>query len=175
MKSIIKIMLPTIMFWSASSIGQVSQVNVSDKFEICEANVVLPAKEETKWKDDNVADRKSFYAVEKPFDPAQDYASQYSKIASLGNTPKTETGKIKLIPDNTTAPIVYYNNAAVGTILKLNNPDNGKTTYAVVVGKVSPTDSESYLIVLNERTAKNLSIKDYSSIELTSYSDTLSH
>jgi hypothetical protein len=130
-------------------------------------------KDEAKWKDDNVAERKTFYASATPFDPAADYESQYTKNASSGLTPKTENGKIKLTGENNNAPIAYYNNAPAGTILKLNNPDNGKSTYAIVIGKVPPEDSQSYLVIVNEKTARNLSIKDYSSIELICYTDSV--
>ena len=70
--------------------------------------------------------------------------------------------------DNVTDNIVYYNNASIGTILKLSNPDNGKTSYAIVVGKV-PVAESSYLIKASGKVAKALNSKDYSSIEVVCY------
>jgi hypothetical protein len=65
--------------------------------------------------------------------------------------------------------MVCYNNASTGTILKLINPENGKSIYVVVVGKISPAESSSYLLKISDMVARKLSIKDYNSVELVCY------
>jgi hypothetical protein len=72
--------------------------------------------------------------------------------------------------ENTNANIIFYNNAAIGSILKVTNPSNGKTVYAIVVGKVADNET-SYLVKVSSRVAKNLNANDYSRLEVCSYTN----
>ncbi|MCW3125460.1 MAG: hypothetical protein JWO03_1118 [Bacteroidetes bacterium] len=128
-----------------------------------------PKPETITWKDDRVASRRDFYAAKTAFDPTAEYEPIYNQSASTGLTPKLERGVAKLMDGNAQVQVVYYNNASVGTILRLCNPNNGKVTYAIVVGKIPPTEGNSYLLMLSERVARNLGMKDYSSIESICY------
>ncbi|MCW3125155.1 MAG: peptidoglycan-binding protein, partial [Bacteroidetes bacterium] len=123
------------------------------------------------WRAESAAVRIEDYRAKTNFDPANEYESLYYQNVYSGLTKKTETGVVKLMSDNNnTDHVVYYNNASVGTILRLTNTDNGKTTYAIVVGKVPPAENNTYLVKLSEKVARNLSIKDYTSVEVVCYS-----
>ena len=102
-------------------------------------------------------------------DPANDYELLYYQNVYSGLTRKSETGVAKLIPDNNAAHICYYNNASVGSVLRLTNPDNGKTAYAIVVGKIPAAENNAFLVKVSDKVARNLSVKDYNSIEVISY------
>jgi LysM repeat protein len=119
------------------------------------------------WKTESASERRDNYRT-KSYDPSAEYESMYYQNIYSGLNKKVETGNVKLLIDNVTDNIAYYNNASIGTILKLTNPDNGKTSYAIVVGKVPSTES-SYLVKVSGKVAKALSTKDYSSIEVVCY------
>jgi LysM repeat protein len=123
------------------------------------------------WKGESASETRDYYnSKASANDGAAQYESLYYQNVYSGMTKKTETGVAKFIADNNTTNIAYYNNAAVGTILKLTNTDNGKTTYAIVVGKVAQAEENSYLMKLSGRVGRNLAAKDYSSIEIVCYS-----
>jgi LysM repeat protein len=122
------------------------------------------------WKSESASDRSENMKVKTAYDPATDYESLYYQNVYSGMAKKSETGIAKFLVDNNNANIAYYNNAGIGTILKLTNPGNGKTTYAIVVGKVPQTEENSFLLKLSGKVAKNLNAKDYTSIEVVFYS-----
>jgi LysM repeat protein len=122
------------------------------------------------WKAESTSDIREYYnGKSKSYDAANDYESLFYQNIYSGMTKKTETGVAKFLTDNNTTNIAYYNNAAIGTILKLTNTDNGKTTYAIVVGKVAAAEENSYLMKLSGKVSRNLAAKDYSSIEIVCY------
>ncbi|MBS1622796.1 MAG: LysM peptidoglycan-binding domain-containing protein [Bacteroidetes bacterium] len=123
------------------------------------------------WKTESATDRmENARASTRPaYDAASEYESVYYQSVYSGLAKRSERGVAKLTQDNNQAYIAYYNNAAVGTILKLTNADNGKSTYAVVVGKVPDIDTGAYMVKLSDRVARTLSLKDYNSVELVCY------
>ena len=126
--------------------------------------------EATQWKESTTTERRNFYSTRGTFDPSAEYANLYSRSATSDEyTPISERGTGKLIEGNSRAQIVYYNKAVAGTILKLTNPNNGKVTYAIVIGKLPPAESESCMIKMSEKVAKNLQLKDYASVEVAGY------
>lgn len=121
------------------------------------------------WKNESASERMEAYRPKATFDPANEYESLYYQNVYSGLTKKSETGVAKLMTDNNTSHVVYYNSASVGTIMKITNTDNGKTTYALVIGKVPPAENNTYLVKMSEKVARNLSIKDYNSVEVVCY------
>ena len=124
------------------------------------------------WKAESTSDIRDYYKS-KPssYDPANEYESLFYQNVYAGMVKKTETGVAKFLTDNNTANTAYYNNAPIGTILKLTNADNGKSTYAIVVGKIPAAEQNSYLMKLSGKVARNLSAKDYTSIEIVCYTE----
>jgi LysM repeat protein len=124
------------------------------------------------WKAESTSDLRDYYKS-KPsaYDPANEYESLYYQNVYAGMVKKTETGVAKFLTDNNTANTAYYNNAPIGTILKLTNADNGKSTYAIVVGKIPAAEQNSYLMKLSGKVARNLAAKDYTSIEIVCYTE----
>ena len=123
-----------------------------------------------KYKEESVSDRREFFAPSKmDFDPSADYDQIYAKSATNVMIKKTEKGVAKVMNNNDRVQIAYFNNASIGTILRVVNPDNGKMIYAIVVGKIPPAISSSYMIMLSDWAARKLSMKDYSSVELSYY------
>ena len=124
------------------------------------------------WKVESTSDVRDYYKT-KPVsdDAAKEYESLYYQNIYSGMLKKSETGVAKFMSDNTSANTAFYNNAPIGTILKLTNADNGKSTYAIVVGKIPQAEENSYLMKLSNKVARNLSAKDYSSIEIVCYTE----
>ena len=124
------------------------------------------------WKGESVSEKRDLYNA-KPvtYDPANEYESLFYQNIYSGMTKKSETGVAKFLTDNNTANTAYYNNAPIGTIIKLTNSDNGKSTYAIVVGKIPPAEENSYLMKLSGKVLRNLAAKDYSSIEIVCYTE----
>jgi hypothetical protein len=124
------------------------------------------------WKGESTSETRDYFKGKTAvYDPATEYESLYYQNIYSGMTKKTETGVAKFVADNTTANTAYYNNAPIGTIIKLTNADNGKCTYAIVVGKVPPAEENSYLLKLSGKVARNLAAKDYSSLEIVCYTE----
>jgi hypothetical protein len=124
------------------------------------------------WKAESASERRDYFnSKNSVYDPAAEYESLYYQNVYSGMLKKTETGVAKFQIDNTTANTAYYNNAPIGTILKLTNADNGKSTYAIVVGKIPSAEENSYLMKLSGKVARSLSAKDYSSIEIVCYTE----
>ena len=124
------------------------------------------------WKAESAGDVRDYYkSNSSSYDPAKEYETLYYQNIYSGMNKKTETGVAKFLTDNNTANTAYYNSAPIGTILKLTNADNGKSTYAIVVGKIPPAEENSYLMKLSGKVARNLSAKDYSSIEIVCYTE----
>ncbi len=124
------------------------------------------------WKSESTTDIREYYnGKSNTYDPAAEYESLFYQNIYSGMTKKSETGVAKFLTDNNTANTAYYNNAPIGTILKLTNADNGKSTYAIVVGKIPPAEENSYLMKLSGKVARNLIAKDYSSIEIVCYTE----
>jgi|GEM_PF-2259377 len=124
------------------------------------------------WKAESASDVRDYYkGKSNADDPAKEYESLYYQNIYSGMIKKSETGVAKFMPDNASANTAYYNNAPIGTILKLTNADNGKSTYAIVVGKIPQAEENSYLMKLSNKVARNLSAKDYSSIEIVCYTE----
>jgi hypothetical protein len=121
------------------------------------------------WKAESASERMEAYRPKATFDPANEYESLYYQNVYSGLTKKSETGVAKLMTDNNASHVVYYNSASVGTIMKITNTENGKTTYALVIGKVPPAENNTYLVKMSEKVARNLSIKDYNSVEVVCY------
>jgi hypothetical protein len=176
MQKLITLILPIAILFSVNTQAQVIADAGELKSSLTKGDIVIaakvkPAKDEPQWKVSNVTERREFYAVKAAFDPSGEYESLYgqSQKVQLGVSKKSESGIARLMSNNNSAPSAYYNNAAIGTILKITNPHNGKTTYAVVVGKIPPADSSSYMLILSERVSRSLSIKDYSSVDLICY------
>ena len=127
------------------------------------------SKEFKSWKTENTSDRIESNKAAAVYDPASEYESLYYQNVYSGMAKKTEKGVVKVQKDNNPACTAYYSNATVGTILKLTNPANGKTTYALVVGKIPPGENNSYLLKISDRVSRNLLIKDYASVEVVCY------
>ena len=124
------------------------------------------------WRAETTAETRDYFKGKATtYDPATEYESLYYQNIYSGLTKKTETGVAKFQADNTTANTAYYNNAPIGTIIKLTNADNGKSTYAIVVGKIPPAEENSYTMKLSGKVARNLAAKDYSSIEVVCYTE----
>lgn len=124
------------------------------------------------WKAETTAETRDYFKGKNAvYDPATEYESLYYQNIYSGMTKKTETGVAKFLADNTTANTAYYNNAPIGTIIKLTNADNGKSTYAIVVGKIPPAEENSFTMKLSGKVARNLAAKDYSSIEVVCYTE----
>lgn len=123
------------------------------------------------WKAETASERmENNRASAKPaYDPASEYESVYYQSVYSGMPKKTDKGVAKLTLDNNQAYIAYYNNATVGTILRITNADNGRTTYAVVVGKVPEAETGAYTVKISDRAARAISLKDYTSVELVCY------
>ena len=130
---------------------------------------IVAANVPTTYIVDNISKREKEFATKPNFDAANQYDTLFAKSADGRLNKKSETGIVKLMNDNNSTPMVCYNNASTGTILKLINPENGKSIYVVVVGKISPAESSSYLIKISDMVARKLSIKDYNSVELVCY------
>ena len=124
--------------------------------------------ENTSWKIEGASERMEENRAKPYYDPANEYESLYYQNIYSGMSKKAEAGTVKFLADNNSANIAYYNNASIGSILKLTNPENGKTTYAIVVGKIPPAES-SYLLKLSNKVSKNLNAKDYSNVEVVCY------
>lgn len=122
------------------------------------------------WKTETASERMENYRPKAVYDPASEYESVYYQSVYSGMPKKTDKGVAKLTQDNNQAYIAYYNSATVGTILRITNTDNGRTTYAVVVGKVPEAESGAYMVKLSDRAARSISLKDYTSVELVCYS-----
>jgi hypothetical protein len=173
MKTLIALIISlTSLLLSSELLGQVSPgsaKNPADKStELHEVNIIAPAAP-IAFKEDNITKRENFYAPKTNFDTANQYDSLFMKSASSGLNKKNETGIVKLMNDNSSTPMVCYNNASTGTILQLTNPENGKVVYVVVVGKIPPSESNVYLLKISDMVARKLSIKDYNSVELVCY------
>jgi LysM repeat protein len=124
------------------------------------------------WKAETTAETRDYFKGKaSTYDPASEYESLYYQNIYSGMTKKTETGVAKFLADNNTANTAYYNNAPIGTIIKLTNADNGKSTYAIVVGKIPPAEENSFTMKLSGKVARNLAAKDYSSIEVVCYTE----
>jgi LysM repeat protein len=122
------------------------------------------------WKAESTSETRDYFkGKNNVYDPSTEYESLYYQNIYSGMTKKTETGVAKFTEDNNTANTAYYNNAPIGTILKLTNGDNGKSTYAIVIGKIPPAEENSFTMKLSGKVARNLSAKDYSSIEVVCY------
>ena len=121
------------------------------------------------WKAESASERSENSRVKAVYDPATDYESLYYQNVYSGMTKKSETGVAKFLIDNNTTNIAYYNSVPIGTILKLTNPGNGKTTYAIVVGKLPQAEENSFLLKLSAKVSKALAAKDYTSIEVVCY------
>ena len=174
MKRLIALILPILTILSISTQAQSTHIitGSSHKAETLTSSRKAPDKiPKPVWIEASTTETREFYTAKAAFDPTAEYESLYSHDEISGQNRKAESGIAKLVNNNNSAPSAYYNNAPVGTILKITNPSNGKTAYAVVVGKIPPGDTHSYLLVISDKVARNLSIKDYSSIELISYSD----
>jgi hypothetical protein len=122
------------------------------------------------WKAESTGSLRDYYRS-KPevYDASAEYETLYYQNVYSGMAKRTEKGVAKLLNDNTTANTAYYNNAPIGTILKLVNSENGKSTFAIVVGKIPEEESNSYLLKLSSKVARNLAVKDYNSVEVVSY------
>lgn len=124
------------------------------------------------WKAETTAETRDYFKGKaNSYDPATEYESLYYQNIYSGLTKKTETGVAKFQADNTTANTAYYNNAPIGTIIKLTNADNGKSTYAIVVGKIPPAEENSFVLKLSGKVARSLAAKDYSSLEIVCYTE----
>ncbi|MBS1625226.1 MAG: hypothetical protein JST83_14460 [Bacteroidetes bacterium] len=126
-----------------------------------------------RWKDERVTQRREFYNARTAFDPSAEYPVLYDHSASPTMVAVTDRGTARLMDGSTHAQIAYYNNAIIGTVLKVTNPDNGKVTYAVVIGKMPPSDSASYKVKLSQKTARNINLKDYNTVEIACYTPAL--
>ncbi|MFW1123128.1 hypothetical protein ACEV8Z_24150, partial [Vibrio parahaemolyticus] len=72
------------------------------------------------------------------------------RSANGGAIKKAMGGIAKVMSDNSRVQIVYFNYATAGTVLKLTNPQNGRMIYAMVVGKIPPSESSCYLLVVSD-------------------------
>ena len=170
--AILLFLVPFLFCSSVHGQGTAGKANipVNKGTELREVSIVAPSAAPT-YKVDNVAKREKIDHPKAPFDVANEYDSLFARSANAGLNRKTETGVVKFMNDNSNIPMVLYNNACTGTILLLTNPENGKTVYALVVGKIAPTESNIYLLKISDMVARKLSIKEYDSIELTGYMD----
>ena len=121
------------------------------------------------WKSESIGEVREYYKA-KPDASAAEYESLYYQNIYPGMKLKAEAGLAKVLADKTSSNIAYYNNAPIGTILKLTNTDNGKCTYAIVVGNMPQTE-ENCLVKLSGKVASSLSAKDHSNIQIFCYND----
>lgn len=119
------------------------------------------------WKDESVGEMREY---NKGRSEAAEFESLYYQNIYPGMVLKAESGMAKFLAENNTSNIAYYNNAPIGTILKLTNTENGKSTYAIVVGRLAQTE-ESCLLKLSGKVASSLSAKDNSNIQIFCYHD----
>ncbi len=169
MKKIITIIATSILYTLCASAQQAAAV-AADELASASSEYVYPKPAEPmRWKDERVTQRREFYNARTAFDPSAEYPVLYEHSASSTLDPVVERGTAKLMDGSTHAQIAYYNNAIVGTVLKVTNPGNGKVTYAVVIGKMPPTDSASYKIKISEKAARNIDLKDYNTVEVVCY------
>lgn len=122
------------------------------------------------WRTETASERMESNHAKATYDPASEYESVYYQSVYSGMPKRSDKGVAKLTQDNNQAYIAYYNNATVGTILRITNADNGRTTYAIVVGKVPEAENGAYMVKLSDRAARAISLKDYTSVELVCYS-----
>jgi hypothetical protein len=122
------------------------------------------------WRPESTSERMEAFRNKPIFDPSAEYETLYYQNVYSGMNKKVESGIAKLLVDNNATNIAYYNNAPIGTILKITNPLNGKSSYAIVIGKIPPTES-SYAVKLGGKVAKGLLAKDYSSLEISCYAN----
>ena len=149
---------------TADATASINAVGMAD----AKANNAWNPEANTSWRVESTAERMDANHAKPYYDPANEYESLYYQNIYSGMNKRTEAGTAKFLSDNNTANIAYYNNASIGSILKLTNPENGRTTYAIVVGKIPPTES-SYLLKLSNKVSKNLNAKDYSNVEVVCY------
>ncbi len=169
MKKIATLLIPSILYTLTACAQQVPSP-AADAVASASTEYVYPKPAESmRWKDERVTQRREFYNAKKAFDPSAEYATLYSRSASSSQDPVIDRGAAKLMDGSTHAQIAYYNNAAIGTVIKLTNPGNGKVTYAVVIGKIPPTESDSFKIKLSDRAARNIDLKDYNTVEVVCY------
>lgn len=88
-----------------------------------------------------------------------------------------EEGIATWIPDGSDISgksYALYDNAPVGTVIRVVNLDNDKVTYVRVIGKMSKSDKKDVVLVLTESAAKNLEVKDkFFRVELVYSNDEL--
>lgn len=168
MKKITILFMPSILYTFTACAQQAPASTEAIASATTEYVYPKPA-ESMRWKEERVMERREFYNARKAFDPSAEYATLYSRSASSSLDPVIDRGAVKLMDGSTHAQIAYYNNAAIGTVIKLTNPSNGKVTYAVVIGKLPPTESDSFKIKLSDRAARNIDLKDYNTVEVVCY------
>jgi len=144
--------------------------NIPDDVSPFSSKLDLGANKTVKsWKDESVSELRDYNKSRS--ENAKELESLYYENIYPGMVMKAERGVAKFLADNSSANIAYYNHAPIGTILKLTNTENGKSTYVIVIGKMPKTEENSCLMKLSGKVASSLSAKDQSNIEVFCYND----
>lgn len=105
---------------------------------------------------------------------AEDYPKVFNSYANMGLKMKKKRGAAIYLADNTSgnANLAFYDNAEVGSVLKVTNMMNNKVIYVKVVGKVPQTDAvRDVVIKLTKQGAEQLgAIDEKFLVEVASYS-----
>ncbi|MBL0309407.1 MAG: LysM peptidoglycan-binding domain-containing protein [Bacteroidetes bacterium] len=92
-----------------------------------------------------------------------EYPSIYGQYASGGFKLKKNRGAANFIDDYTSGNpyLAFYNDAETGSIVRVVNPMNKKTTYVKVVGKLPISDTSREIIIkLSNKAANDLGAVD---------------
>lgn len=105
---------------------------------------------------------------------AEEYPKVFNSYANMGLKMKKKRGAAIYLADNTSgnANLAFYDNAEVGSVLKVTNMMNNKVIYVKVVGKVPQTDAvRDVVIKLTKQGAEQLgAIDEKFLVEVASYS-----
>lgn len=121
------------------------------------------------WKEESVSELRETTKAKVKI--RSEYESLYYQDVYPGLTMRSEKGIATFLDDNSTVNMAYYNNAPVGAIIKLINSDNGKSTYAIVIGKMPKAEENKCLMKLSGKTASCLSARGQSNVQIFCYND----
>lgn len=104
-----------------------------------------------------------------------EYPSFFNNYSAGGFKIKKSRGEANYIMDETSGNqyLAFYNDAEVGSVIRVTNMLNQKTIYAKVVGKVPPLDAQTQVMVkLSNQAATELGASDDRlAVEVASYSN----
>jgi murein DD-endopeptidase MepM/ murein hydrolase activator NlpD len=163
--------------------------------------VSVPSTPDTPWREEDIRPRTTLVttqsarpiAVEKPkavivpakpavipadlktisSNPAE-YPDIFNQYPAQGYKIKRNRGTANYLADGTSGNqnLAFYNDAEIGSLIRVTNLMNQKTIFVKVVGKVPPADLANEIIVkLSDKAAQDLEAKDSKFlVEIASYS-----